>query len=430
MLKILELRQKRAGLIAEARKIVEAGKPGEPLPAEDETRYNKLMDEVGALAQQVERLERQEQMEHELAESAGRAAQDPQPGAGAARGAAQPEYRFMSAGMAAMSLVDLRADPQWARFVATATPEYARDFRHWLQTGEHRALAVDPDTSGGYLLPPIQWIDSLIKAVDNLVFVRPMATVYTVGAADSLGAPALTADPADPTWTSELGVGSEDSTMAFGARELTPHPLAKYLKISRKLLRKVPSTESLVQQRLAYKFAVTLENVYLNGTGVGQPLGVFTASAQGINTDRDVSTGNTTTTIQFDGLIEAKYTLKGQYWPRARWLFHRTALKQIAKLQDDDGQYIWRESVRVGEPDMLLGLPYLMSEYAPSTFTTGLYVGVLADWSNYWIADSLSLEMQRLIELYAATNQVGYIARFETDGMPVLSEAFVRVALA
>jgi len=188
--------------------------------------------------------------------------------------------------------------------------------------------------------------------------------------------------------------------------------------------------EALVRQRLGYKFGVVMENAYLNGNGAEQPLGVFTASDDGISTGRDVSAGNTTTEMRFDGLIEVKYTLKQQYWPRAKWLFHRDGVKQIAKLKDGNGQYLWRESVRVGEPDRVLGFPVFMSEYAPNTFTTGLYVGILGDFSYFWIADSLGMEMQRLVELYAATNQVGFIGRMESDGMPVLEEAFVRVKLA
>ena len=191
-----------------------------------------------------------------------------------------------------------------------------------------------------------------------------------------------------------------------------------------------PGAETLAIQRLAYKFAVVFEANCLTGTGANQPLGVFTASVHGINTDRDVSTGNTATSIMFDGLIEAKYTLKQNYWPNARWLFHRDGMKRIAKLKDGDGQYIWRESVRVGEPDRVLGLPVFMSEYAPNTFTASQYVGVLGDFSHYWIADSLQMEMQRLEELFAATNQVGLVGRMESDGMPVLAEAFVRVKLA
>ncbi len=102
----------------------------------------------------------------------------------------------------------------------------------------------------------------------------------------------------------------------------------------------------------------------------------------------------------------------------------------IAKLKDGNGDYLWAESVRVGEPDMLLGLPAFDSEFAPNTFTTGLYVGLLGDFNHYWVADAMDLEIQRLEELYAATNQVGFIARFKTDAAPVLEEAFVRVKLA
>ena len=86
--------------------------------------------------------------------------------------------------------------------------------------------------------------------------------------------------------------------------------------------------------------------------------------------------------------------------------------------------------MRVGEPDRLLGFPVFMSEYAPNTFTASQYVGVLGAFRWYWIADSLDMEIQALWELYAETNQVAFIGRWESDGMPVLEEAFVRVQLA
>jgi HK97 family phage major capsid protein len=86
--------------------------------------------------------------------------------------------------------------------------------------------------------------------------------------------------------------------------------------------------------------------------------------------------------------------------------------------------------VREGEPDTILGRPLMISEYAPNTFTTGLYVGMFGDFSNYWIADLLDMQIQVLTELYAETNQDGFIGRYEGDGMPVLEEAFARVKLA
>jgi HK97 family phage major capsid protein len=266
--------------------------------------------------------------------------------------------------------------------------------------------------------------------MDDMVFARRLGKVISVPNAASLGVPALDNDPVLPDWTSEIKTGSEDSTMDFDKRMLYPHPLAERIKVSKKLLRVARmNVASVVNERLSYRFAIKEENGFLNGTGVNQPLGVFTASANGINTGRDVSTGNTTTAIKADNLIECKYTLKAQYRNRARWAFHRDAIKKIRKLKDGEGQYLWKQGLS-DRPDTILEMPFEESEYVPNTFTTGNYVGILGDWSFYWIADALNMNVQVLTELYAETNQNGYIARKETDGMPVLEEAFVRVTLA
>jgi hypothetical protein len=37
--------------------------------------------------------------------------------------------------------------------------------------------------------------------------------------------------------------------------------------------------------------------------------------------------------------------------------------------------------------------------------------------------------VQKLVELYAETNEDGFIGRMESDGMPVLAEAFARLKL-
>jgi len=434
---IRELLARRAGLIHEARAILDlADGDGRGLTDEEQQRYDALMNDVTQLTEDVERRQRLEAFERGLEQSA----QDPilpHPGDPGAGDGNRMAFQFVSRGLREVSEVgaEMLEEPAWQRLFRFTEEPYVASYRNWMRVAQMsndqvRALQADADTLGGYLVTPMQFVDRLIQAVDNLVYMRQWSTIYSVPNAESLGAPSLDTDPADPTWTSELLIGSEDSSMALGRRELNPHPLAKYIKVSRKLLRKVPDVEALVRQRLGYKFSVVMENAYLNGTGAEQPLGIFTASDDGISTSRDASTGNTTTEMRFDGLIEAKYTLKQQYWPRAKWLFHRDGVKQIAKLKDGNGQYLWRESVRVGEPDRVLGFPVFMSEYAPNTFTTGLYVGILGDFSYFWIADSLGMEMQRLVELYAATNQVGFIGRMESDGMPVLEEAFVRVKLA
>lgn len=310
----------------------------------------------------------------------------------------------------------------------------SRAMETYMRTGviapELRALQADSDVAGGFMTTPQQFVNRLIKAIDNQVFIRQWATSNPVTTAQSLGMPYLANDPDDADWTSELGTGNLDSAMSFGKRELFPHPLAKRIKISNKLLRLNPDVEQLAIDRLSYKFAVSFEKAGMTGNGANRPLGVFTASADGVSTGRDVSTDNTTTAFTADGLKNAKYTLKGAYWPRAKWVFHRDAVKMLAKLKDAENRYLWQSSVQLGQPDMLEGIPLFTSEYAPNTFTAGLYVGILGDFSYYHIADALDFGMQRLNELYAETNQTGFIGRLESDGMPVLEEAFVRVKLA
>lgn len=428
MRNLRELLDKRAGLLSQARALVDAAEAAKRgLSAEETTQYEALMTDVTRMTGEIQR---EEALIAEEQRFAGGDVHRPDP-----QGETGALPQFKSRGL--RDGAELRDNPAWQPLLQRSTPAAERRFRSWLRGGqvslrqeEARALQADLDASGGYLVLPMQFADRLIQAVDDAVFIRQWATVYSVPNAESLGAPSLDTDPADPTWVSELSIGSEDSSMAFGRRELKPHPLAQFIKVSRKLLRQAPDVEALVLRRLAYKLSVVMENAFLNGTGVNQPLGVFTASAQGISTGRDVSTGNTATEMRFDGLIEAKYTLKAQYWPMARWIFHRSGIKQIAKLKDGEGQYLWQPTTQQGQPDRILGLPVWASEYAPSTFTASQYVGILGDFSNYWIADALNMDMQRLDELYAATGQVGFISRVEADGMPVLEEAFVRVKLA
>ena len=412
MKRLKELREKRSKMIADAREILDTAANANRQPsAEEQARHAQLMTEQDGLRTQIQAEERQLELDREMAETRSREVP--------AAGAVAPAQRAASP----RGTPEFRA--AYSRFLAFGESRLTGD--------EQRALAVGTDTGGGFLTAPEQFITDLIQAVDDMVFIRKKATKIPVPQAQSLGVPTLDADPADSVWTSEIQTGDEDSSMAIGKRKLSPHAMAKRIKVSKDLLRQaLIGAEPLVRARLAYKFGITEEKAFLTGDGVGKPLGVFTVSNDGIPATRDVSAGNLVNSPTFDGLLAAKYALKGPYRsrPTVSWMFHRDAILKIAQLKDLQNQYIWKESVRVGEPDTILGLPVAESELVPNTFTTGLYVGALADWSYYWIADALDLAIQRLDELYAETNQVGFIGRMACDGQPVLAEAFVRVKLA
>ncbi|MDC3414273.1 phage major capsid protein [Terrihalobacillus insolitus] len=405
---IIEKRQNVANLVSNAREIVDrAEKEKRSMAADEVEQYDKIMDTIDETKKQIDRMEKIANLNNELDQPLNEPTRiNPEGGQGKAQN-------------------------------KRATDEYQNSFNKFLRSGlnslnssEIQNMQSTDDADGGFLVAPEQFVSELIQQVDDNVFIRQWARKFSLESAESLGVPSLDQDFGDADWVSELRTGQKDD-LKFGKRELHPHPLAKRVLASNKLIRisKI-GIDNLIRERLGYKFGVTMEKAYLTGDGANKPLGVFTASNDGISTSRDVATGNTTTEITFDGLIESKYSLKDQYQRNAKWMFHRDALKQIAKIKDSNGQYIWRPNVVAGEPDSILDIPYYMSEFVPNTFSTGNYVGILGDFSKYWIADALNMQVQRLVELYAETNQVGYIGRLESDGMPVLEEAFARITLA
>lgn len=318
-----------------------------------------------------------------------------------------------------------------------STPEYRKMYSRWISrgdrglSGEQRALQLDNDIAAGYLGAPQQFVAELIQGLTDQVFVRQYARVFPLAEAVSLGAPKLTTRASAALWTSEIATTTDDTAVRVGKRDLNPHILSKEIDVSRPLLEHAAiNLESLIVEEFNRVFSETEENAFLTGSGANQPLGVFTADSNGVSTSRDVSDGNAATAIGADGLINAYYSMKQGHRRAARWIFHRDGIKQIRKLKDGDGQYIWLPGIRAGEDDTILGRPVDESEFAPNTFTSGLYVGMLANWgSGYWIADVQTIGLQRCDELGARTNQVFFIGRRMLDGAPVLEEAFARVKL-
>jgi HK97 family phage major capsid protein len=274
----VELRQERHKLITDARSLVErAESEKRNLTSEENAQYEKMFADANELKSRAERIEVLEKEEKEALE---------------VRGSTFKAEKSEK--------IDEKEQEKRAfnKFLKSGTRSLSYD--------EARSLQMDSNESGGFLVAPQEFIGSVLQKVDDNVFIRNVATVYQLSGAHSLGYPTLETDPTDSDWTGEITEAAEAS-MDFGKRELSPKPLSKLVKVSRTLIANAAqSVEALVSQRMAYKLAVPQEKGFLIGDGNNKPLGVFTASTKGISTGRDVSTGNTTTAVTFEGLISAK----------------------------------------------------------------------------------------------------------------------------
>lgn len=418
--KIKKLMETRANLVEEARKKYDvlkasAEKDGVEINAEDEAGVDRMFDEVDKLTAEIDRLEADEKRgqrlgnyEQMLDRPANQVSRD------------MPESRII--------------DPSNRR----ATPEYVSAFEAFLRndqrmTPEQRAtLQADSDVGGGFFYGSERFIGSLLKNADATIALRQYATTHRLNRGETLGQPTLASTITGFSRGGELTDAGEDTNMSFGKRELKPRDFQrKLVKVSNALLESPRlNVEQVVIDEVMIALRKTLAEEYMTGNGAEECLGLFTASDDGIGTARDVSTGNTATEIKFDGLINAQGTLHSAYDPNARWLFHKDAVTQLRKEKDGESRYMWQVGTAVGQPNTILNKPYILDDYVPNTFTTGLYVGMYGDFSWYWIADAVEMAVKRLVETYATTGQTGFLfEKMAADAAPWKAEAFVRIKL-
>lgn len=332
---------------------------------------------------------------------------------------------------------DTRQDPAAIK-IHNQIPKEMRDaYVQFFRTGnlsdaEKRALLAGTDTQGGYLITPQILAKEIIHAANMVTLFKGMTTNFPVSNAASLGVPTLDTDVDDSDWTPEATIGNESTGQKFGKRELKPYPLAKFIKISNQLIRQSDiDVTSFINGRLGYKIAVAQEAAYMTGDGVNKPLGIFTANDMGIGTARDVPQ-DTAHIAGFAGndIINIFYGIRPAYRPKAQWVMNPIIVKYVRKFKGAVNQdYLWQPGLRGDEPDTLLGKPIYTSEKAPSAVTDLAYTMVFGDFSYYYTVDCLAIVIQRLNELFAATNQIGFIIRYEGDGMPILDEAFSRLKI-
>ena len=152
------------------------------------------------------------------------------------------------------------------------------------------------------------------------------------------------------------------------------------------------------------------EDAFLNGSGVGQPLGLFAETGGG-------TVAKTVTTLTADDIVNLIYALKRGYRKDASFIVNDQTIAQIRIFKDNNGAYMWQPSLQQGEPDKLLGYPVHTSQFAP--------VDAIAfgDYSYYNIGDRGTRSFKQLTELFAGNGMIGYVAKERVDGKLILPEA-------
>ena len=392
MSKVLEMRQKRADLWEKAKAFLDEheGENG-VMSAEDTAEYERMEQEVSDMGHAIERMERAEQLDREMNEVANPVLvgqpDRPAPAIDNKRGTASDAYK--------------------KAFWNSIRGRMNYDVRNALQVGEL--------TEGGYTVPD-EFENQLIEALQDENIMRGLVHVISTSSGDRK-IPLVT-NYGTASWIEEEAQIPE-SDVAFNQITLGAHKLATAIRISQELLNDSAfDLASFIVHEFQRRAGAAEEEAIISGDGSHKPIGLLhdTLGAQvGVTTA-------SATAITADELIDLQHSLKSGYRRKAAFIMNDAAIKAIRKLKDGQGQYLWQPSIREGVPDMILNTRVYMSNYMPLV-EAGNKVILYGDYSYYWLADRTGRTLQRLNELYAMTDQVGFKLTERLDGRLILPEA-------
>ena len=394
MSKILELREKRAKAWDAAKQFLDAKRGADGMLSEEDTAtYDKMEQDVMNLGKEIERLERQAAIDAELS----KATSTPLTGKpGAKMGKDETEK------------------------TGRASDEYKGSFWNAMRVKAPmpsvlNALQEGTDSEGGYLVPD-EFERTLVEALEEENVFRTLAHVIKTSSGDRKIP--VVASKGTASWVDEEGAYTE-SDDAFSQVSIGAYKLGTMIKVSEELLAdSVFDLEAYISKEFARRIGAREEESFFNGDGKGKPLGIL-AAAGGAEVG---VTAASATAITADEVIDLFYSLKAPYRKNAVWLLNDATVKQIRKLKDTTGQYLWQPSLVAGTPDTILGRPVKTSAFMP-TAAAGAKTIAFGDFKYYWIADRQGRTFKKLSELFAATGQVGFMGTQRVDGKLILPEA-------
>jgi len=282
-------------------------------------------------------------------------------------------------------------------------------------------MAEGAMATGGALVPA-QYLQDLLKYDGEGTIVRPRARVLPMSGR-SLSIPAI--DHAVHAvagksnfyggvlayWIEEAGLKTEED-ITFDKIELVVHKLCGYTRTSDELLNDSdPTIASVISMMFGDALKWKEDYAYLQGNGVGQPLGVV--GAPGTFTQvRAVA--NNFGYIDAVNMLTHFLPVKGGVW-----VMSRSVMPELYTMVDAGNNYIWHPANGVSgaagfAPSTLLGYPVIFTEKTPTLGTTGDVL--LCDFSQYLIGDRQAITVDSSIHDRFQYDQTSFRMVMRVDG--------------
>ena len=305
-----------------------------------------------------------------------------------------------------------------------ASDAYRADMLKALRTNFRNisnVLTEGIDADGGYLVPE-EYDTRLIEGLTEENVFRKLGTTITTSGERKIN---IAGTKPAAAWIDE-GEALTWGDATFAQINLDAHKLHVAVKVTEELLYdNAFGLEKYILRQFTKALANAEEDAFLNGSGVGQPLGLL---AEEGGAEIGV-TAASATDITYDELVDLVYKLKRPYRKNAAFLCNDQTLAVLRKLTDKNGRPLWSDSIQEGEPGRILGFKVYTSPYFP-VITAGMPAIAFGDFSYYNIGDRGTRSFAELKELFAGNGMVGFLAKERVDGKLVLPEAVKLLKMA
>lgn len=292
------------------------------------------------------------------------------------------------------------------------------------------ALAETSGDTGGYIVP-VEYANSILQIAQEQSVVRrcgptviPMGTrefnypvldysATTAGRPHRLGGVVA-------TWTEEAGEKTETEP-TFSNVKLVYHELSGYTLASNMVMQDAPALESLLRRLFAEAIGFYEDWAFLNGTGAGQPLGIFNSGAL-------LAEVAASATFVLSDAANMMALFHSRQPNGGVWIMHPRLISYLIQLADGSGaanNVIWISNARDNVGSLsLFGRPIYFTEampaLPPSTSAATKGGALLADMSYYLIGDRGALTIDYSPHYKFINNQGTWRFCKYVDGQPAL----------
>ncbi len=301
-----------------------------------------------------------------------------------------------------------------------------------LSTYGSEAVGAD----GGFAVPP-EWKSEIMRMVEGEDSLLARTDQQRVSG-NSITFPV----DESTAWQSTGGIQTywdgEGSTISQSKPQLKDvtiklHRLTALVPMTEELLEDAPALSGYVTAKAGEKLAFKVNDSIINGTGVGQPLGILNAACK-------VQVGKigsqVADTIHAKNIVSMWARLPAASQRNAVWLINQDCLPQVYQLgfavTDGTTTNVGAGALYMGPGQMmngapsgtLLGRPIVVTEACPTVGDAGDII--LADLSKYLTVVKGAVKADTSIHLWFDQNAVAFRFVMRINGQPWLSAAIAR----